>query len=308
MNMKLFITILLLVFVLLGSLIGSSSGGVPPRGVTTTFFQTQSAGFYVDLGNQEIRYLLGLKILRSFKSKSFVEVYFENPADPKAPFVVTSFVGPESKDLSVRSPGVTKLKKGNYYNIDTFVYKDESKKELITKHSQTLLSNLDDKSVDTWLALEGTMKWSNEELNLEFSYPSQWNVKEINNRSNFQVFFSIENIDVDQYYSTGIMVVKMTQPGLKEKGVYADHKVIDDLLSRMKVISESRKEIITEHGYEGVISKVHFVNPRGIEEKEWIAVFSHQRKLVVIFCEAPKDIYDRYDKIFYSIIVTARLY
>jgi hypothetical protein len=282
---------------------------VAPEPAKTDYFQTQLAGLIIKVKQQEIKYILDLKIVKPFPTKSFAEISFENPDNPQMPFVVTSIINPEDSTLLVYSPPVQRPQKGKYYKIDVRVFKDLSKKEIITKHTQTILSLINQESIAVWSSLKGMKKWSDNKYRLEVDYPGKWFVKEIKNGNTFQVFFSLEDIDRSKYYSTGVMIVKQIDPMLQKGGMPVNHKIIDETLSVMKkVISESREEIMTERGYEGVLAKIHFVNYKGEEEKEWMAVFSHERKLVMMICEAPRDTFEQYDKIFYSIISTAQLY
>ena len=281
----------------------------PPEPVTSEYFKSSLAGLTLDLPKKEIKYILGLKIIKPFPEPVFAEVTFENPADAARPVVASAVINPKDDRFSIISMPVSSPQKNTYYTILVRVYKDQTKKELVAEHSQKILSILNDESIDIWRGLGGLKKWTHPEYRLEISYPAGWNVKEMSSGNNFQAFISVENIDLEGYYSTGIMLLRHITPGLQMEGLSVDHQLINSVVSNMKkVISEERKEVVTERGYEGVISKVTFVNDKGVEEKELLAVFSHERKLTMLLCESPSGDFAKHEKTFYSIIMTAKLY
>ncbi len=281
----------------------------PPEPVTSEYFKSSIAGLMLDFPKKEIKYILDLKIIKPFPGPVFAEVTFENPADAGSPLVASAAIDPKDDRLNITSPPVSSPQKNKYYTVVARVYRDQTKKELVAEHSQTILSIVNDESIDVWRGLNGLDKWTHPEYRLEISYPAGWNVKEMSNGNNFQAFISLENIDLEGYYSTGIMLLRHIAPGLQMEGLSVDHQLIDSMVSNIKkLISEERREVITERGYDGVVSKINFVNDKGVEEKELLAVFSHERKLTTLLCESPSADFDKYEKTFYSIIMTAKLY
>ncbi len=281
----------------------------PPEPVTSEYFKSSVAGLMLDFPKKEIKYILDLKIIKPFPEPVFAEVTFENPADAARPLVASVAIDPKDDRFNITSPPVSSPQKNKYYKIVARVYKDQAKKKLVCEHTQEILSIVNDESIDVWRGLDGLDKWTHPEYRMEISYPSGWNVKEMSNGNNFQAFISVENIDLEGYYSTGIMLLRHITPGLQMEGLSVDHQLINSMVSNMKkVISEERKEVVTERGYEGVISKVTFVNDKGVEEKELLAVFSHERKLTMLLCESPSGDFAKHEKTFYSIIMTAKLY
>lgn len=307
--MRFNLKILFLVFLLLIAACKYVFAGGAPEPVRSEYFLTKIAGLTLDLKQKEIKYILGLQILKPFPAKSFVEVSFDNPSDPQKPLITNAFVDPQDKELLVYSPAVQNSEKGKYYKIEARVFTNEKKRDLIAEHTQKILSAVDKGSLDTWLSLNGMMRWNNDAHKLELFYPDKWYVKEMSNGNNFQAFFSLENIDQTGYYSTGIMLIRHINPALQDEGMYVNHNIVNSSLANIKnLISEERKEVTTECGYKGVVSKINFVNAKGVEEKELLAIFSHNRRLAFLLCEAPSDTFDKYEKIFYSIILTAKLY
>lgn len=281
----------------------------PPEPVTSEYFKTSSAGLVLDLKRREFRYVLGLEILKPFSAPVVAQVEFEDPRDPDNPLIVLAEIDPGEEKLSVKSPAVSSPQKDKYYKIDVSVFKRPDKKELVARHSQKILSVVNEESIDIVSRLNGLKRWINSDHRLEVSYPAGWHVKEMSSGNNFQAFFSLENIDLEGYYSTGIMLLRHINPGLQMSGLSTDHEIINNIVSDTKnLISEERKTVITERGYEGVVSKINFVNYKGVEEKELLAVFSHERRLAVLLCESPSGDFDKYEKTFYSIIMTAQLY
>jgi len=102
--------------------------GVAPEPVKSEYFLTKIAGLTLDLKQKEIKYILGLQILKPFPAKSFVEVSFDNPSDPQKPLITNAFVDPQDKDLLVYSPAAQNPQKGKYYKIETRVFTNEKKK------------------------------------------------------------------------------------------------------------------------------------------------------------------------------------
>ncbi|MBU1134601.1 MAG: hypothetical protein KJ569_06790 [Candidatus Omnitrophica bacterium] len=153
--------------------------------------------------------------------------------------------------------------------------------------------------------------WKNQKHSMEISHPNIWFIKKIEQRGIFQVFFSLENIETEQYYHTGITVNKLynhTPRGAKFNGNRFIDSVVSDLNKNKGLINEKREKIITEHGYEGMLAKIEFINYKGKREIEYMAVFGQDTTMVEIICEAPYEDFSKYDILFKEIIMTAKLF
>jgi hypothetical protein len=134
--------------VALVSLTGCSTlekgGWITPSAVTSKYFKTAVAGFDIHRGQPpEIRFMIDLEPLQPMPNGLFLEVQFENPLDPKNPFIVTKQVAPADERVFVRSPLVEGLRAAEGYGIKVLIYDSEKKGSLLGIHEQVVHSDID---------------------------------------------------------------------------------------------------------------------------------------------------------------------
>lgn len=136
-------TLSVLLFLILG-LVGCSlntSGTYLPNPSKGTNLTTTAGGFISD--NGKLRYDLRFKFTRVYDFPVFLVAEFDNPADSSKPLMITSTIPASQEAFGVRSPGISKIENPANYTAKVFVYRDKSKQELLTQHSQTLLFKMD---------------------------------------------------------------------------------------------------------------------------------------------------------------------
>lgn len=107
------------------------------------------------------------------------------------------------------------------------------------------------------------------------------------------------------------MVTKM-QRYLKEGVDFNGNRFIDEMIKSIEerngLLRQSRYNITTNQGYDGVLAKIKFVNYKGKKEIEWVGVFARGTTMVDIVCEAPAEDFSKYDSLFLEIIQNADLF
>ncbi len=116
-----------------------------PLPIKSEYFKTSIGGYDLNFKNKEIKYILGLDIIKPFKKTVFVEALFENPENKLLPLVVNKTINSTDNALVIYSPPIHSIKKGRDYNVSVLVYENEKKEVLITKHIQMIQAYLDDK-------------------------------------------------------------------------------------------------------------------------------------------------------------------
>ncbi len=116
-----------------------------PLPVKSEYFKTSIGGYDLNFKNKEIKYILGLDIIKPFKKTVFVEARFENPENKLLPLVVNKTINSTDNALVIYSLPIHSIKKGIDYNVSVLVYENEKKEVLITKHTQMIQAYLDDK-------------------------------------------------------------------------------------------------------------------------------------------------------------------
>lgn len=137
------------VVIVLASLAGCGQrfdlGFLESRG-TQSYFSTRMCVFVVDSKTKQARLRIELAVKTPLPAGGFIEMQFENPAAPGAPFVTTRSVTGQESTLEMVSPPLKDLRVRAYETV-ALVYSSSDKKELLDTHVQTCQSPFDQRDL-----------------------------------------------------------------------------------------------------------------------------------------------------------------
>jgi len=121
-----------------------SALGPLPQNVSSEYLETKSTGISMDFEKKVAQVSIALVSKAGLPSGAYLEVNFENPADPAAPIVVKRSRQGGEQEMFIVSPEFKGLKCRNY-QVMVHVFRDGSKSELLGVHRQIIQSrvNLD---------------------------------------------------------------------------------------------------------------------------------------------------------------------
>lgn len=108
-----------------------------PRPAKSEYFASEGGGFLFESEKRQASYGLTLTPLKAIPGGSFIEIQFENPEGGK-PLMSTHTVEWGENKFVFKSPPVKGLKAYTNYTIEVFLYKDNSKNNLLGIHRQDL--------------------------------------------------------------------------------------------------------------------------------------------------------------------------
>jgi hypothetical protein len=117
-----------------------------PEATKSEFFETTNAGISVDTTFFYFHYYIELKIVKALPPNAHLVASFENPTDQSSFLKSALLINPDQYKLSLYSDPVSGVAKREY-QIKIEVYSDEFETSLISKHYQTVESNLDQSSL-----------------------------------------------------------------------------------------------------------------------------------------------------------------
>jgi hypothetical protein len=107
----------------------------PPPATTSELLHTESAGFTMN-DSLGIVYAVTCSVRVEIGVPLYVTGQFENPSNRKAPLTVQQILPAGQRVLTMGSSGFKRIKNGQTYKIEIFLYKDEARSLLLGKHLQ----------------------------------------------------------------------------------------------------------------------------------------------------------------------------
>ncbi|UCB56624.1 MAG: hypothetical protein JSV30_05290 [Candidatus Omnitrophota bacterium] len=154
-------------------------------------------------------------------------------------------------------------------------------------------------------------RWVNAKHAIEIDHPKTWFIKEIGQTQKYRVYFSVEDINKENFYYTGIGVTKFYNY-IPKGATFDKSKLLSLILEETNELGQllwcKTEEITTDYDYEGLLAKIKFINYKGETEIEYCAIFSKDTTMVNILCEAPDEAFPQYDSTFRNIIMKAKLF
>ena len=122
--------------------------GPLPENTTSIYLSTIGADYTFDLEKLSGQFYLGLQAKDSLPRGAYLEVHFPNPANADKQHVVGKELRHEGDDFRMVSPKSAGFKCWNY-EVEVFVYADDSKDKLLDIHRQIIQSRIDLSLVNT---------------------------------------------------------------------------------------------------------------------------------------------------------------
>lgn len=116
--------------------------GPLPENTTSVYLKTLSADYTVDAGKLMGQFCLRLQARDNLARGAFLEAHFPDPGHTNKIQIVGKELRREGADILILSPKSAGFKCWNY-EIEIFVYQDDSKEELLDVHRQTIQSRVD---------------------------------------------------------------------------------------------------------------------------------------------------------------------
>lgn len=161
--------------------------GPLPENETSEFLITKSTGITFNAQRRDGQFSLTLEP-RGLPSGAVLEIQFPDPTDPARKVAVKEILQDDDTKMLVMSPSLTGFKCWNY-EVEVFIYSDDTKSELLATHNQTIQSRVDLRSVKNNMDLISAMQESNcpsgerdvrsSGGTLDFKCPTAYRVKKI---------------------------------------------------------------------------------------------------------------------------------
>jgi len=115
---------------------------IPAHASDAKYLSVKGGGVLMDPKQPGIRttFVVTLERQIDLPSKAFVEVSFENPSDKTNPLIASQIVDKKQTTFQIESPEVTGIADNTAYAVQVSVYKNESKKKLLTQVDTTIQS------------------------------------------------------------------------------------------------------------------------------------------------------------------------
>jgi len=122
--------------------------GPLPENTSSIYLKTLGASYTFDAKTLMGQFYLRLQARDNLTPGAFLETHFPNPANAEQKQIVDKELHREGSDILIFSPKSAGFKCWNY-EIEVFVYQDDSKEELLGIHRQTIQSRVDMSLVKT---------------------------------------------------------------------------------------------------------------------------------------------------------------
>jgi hypothetical protein len=128
---------LLLVAILAVGCAGAVRTPYLPDPQSSEHFRTTRAGFRLGLPSKVARYYIDFAVTEPFDEPVSARITFENPLDPKQPFVVERVLNPAETEFSVESPPLPAIQDRRVYGVLMTIHSTGSRDEL-ARHAQSI--------------------------------------------------------------------------------------------------------------------------------------------------------------------------
>ena len=117
-----------------------------PTSSSSEYLITEGGGFALKLKDRETvescTYSIILRPATPLSQLLYLNVIFENPADPNNPLTGQAILEPGMENIVINSPEVRGIKKGVNYKVLVEVYDNENRVNKIGEHIQYLQSSM----------------------------------------------------------------------------------------------------------------------------------------------------------------------
>lgn len=118
--------------------------GPPPAGlpeaVVSEYLRTNYGAFSLSIENLAINYIISLDVIKDLPPDAYIEAYFENPADPLNPILVTQ-EGPQPQSFELESPPLDAIERKTYW-VEVIIYSSPDKETILGRHVQWIKFSL----------------------------------------------------------------------------------------------------------------------------------------------------------------------
>lgn len=132
---------LLVLAILAGTGCGTVSS--PPRPQESEYFHTRESGFHISAREGTVRYTAVLELNAPLDKPLFLDIQYQNPADPEAPHAEASEWSPEEKTLHLTSPPLQGIEADKIYRVEVTIFEDPDRTETLDTHEILILSNIE---------------------------------------------------------------------------------------------------------------------------------------------------------------------
>lgn len=117
-------------------------GASRPDAVQSRLFSVTGAGVSVDWAQSGAHYMLSLKPKVPLNQPVYLQVYYENPLNPKGPFVEGLRMNPGQQTVLLESEFVSGFEPGKIYEVEVEAYADASHTQEMDRLKQPLRNML----------------------------------------------------------------------------------------------------------------------------------------------------------------------
>ncbi len=112
-----------------------------PRPAESRYFRTKIAGFQIIQGFAG--YKVFIDVIERPKKRAYTRITFENPAEPKKPFVYEHYVDPDTPMITLTHGPAKRLKIYKDYRVEVILFADEARTQEIDRLVQKVRSYVD---------------------------------------------------------------------------------------------------------------------------------------------------------------------
>jgi hypothetical protein len=115
-----------------------SAAARTPKPVTSAFFVTQAGGFISNYPDPAVSYTLTLRVLDTLARPAYLQVEYENPANPDDPDLQYLEVQAGQQTVDLKSRFFSGAKNRKSYRVVVEVFSDKAMKSKIGEHVQKI--------------------------------------------------------------------------------------------------------------------------------------------------------------------------
>lgn len=114
-----------------------------PMPEESAHFYTRESGFHISAREGIIRFMVVLESPAPLEEPLFLELRYENPADPKAPHLEEAEWLAGADSLFLESPPLEGLETDKLYRVEIDVFTGADREEVADRHEVLILSSID---------------------------------------------------------------------------------------------------------------------------------------------------------------------